>query len=66
MNSNVIVAEGDTAYKIGSYAFRRLSQHKVICVLYKGTTPNLQDFYRALPKLRNISVAGMSSVAIGD
>jgi hypothetical protein len=66
MSSNVIAAEGDTAYKIGSYAFRRLSQHKVIHILYKGIAPNLQGFYRALPKLRNISVAGMSSVAIGD
>lgn len=27
------------AYKVGSYIFRRLLQHKVIHVLYKGTAP---------------------------
>lgn len=40
------------AYKVGSYIFRRLLQHKVIYVLYKGTAPNLRGFYKARSKLR--------------
>lgn len=68
------------AYKIGSYMFWCLSQHKVIYVLYIGTAliSKASVIFRdlqieALSTIEETSmaliqayVAGMSSVAIGD